>query len=41
MAAQADFDDRHRNSDMAKILDDGFLRVYRYRRRPQRRPPPG
>lgn len=29
MAAQL-FGDRHRDGDSAKILDDGFLRVYRY-----------
>ncbi len=30
MAAQADFDNRHHAGDTAKVLDDGFLRVYRY-----------
>lgn len=30
MAAQADFDNRHKSSDAAKVTDDGFLRVYRY-----------
>ncbi len=30
MAAQADFENRHRSSDKAKITDGGFLRVYRY-----------
>lgn len=30
MAAQADFENRHRSSDSAKVTDGGFLRVYRY-----------
>jgi len=29
MAAQL-FGDRHRDGDTARILDEGFLRVYRY-----------
>ena len=30
MAAQADFENRYRSSDKAKVSDGGFLRVYRY-----------
>lgn len=32
MAAQADFGDRHRKKDKAKVLDRGELRVFRYER---------
>lgn len=40
MAAQADFDHRHRSSDAAKVLDRGFLRVYRYPASRNDSPPP-
>lgn len=40
MAAQADFHDRHRKSDKAKVLDRGYLRVYRYPPERNDSPPP-
>jgi hypothetical protein len=40
MATQADFNDRHRNSDVAKVLDRGYLRVYRYPPDRNDSPPP-
>ena len=40
LAAQADFNNRHRSSDVAKLLDDGFLRVYRYGADRNDSPPP-
>jgi hypothetical protein len=40
MAAQADFDNRHRDSDVAQVLDQGFLRVYRYGPDRNDSPPP-
>jgi hypothetical protein len=40
MAAQADFNDRHRSSDVAKILKRGYLRVYRYPPDRNDAPPP-
>jgi hypothetical protein len=40
MAAQADFNDRHRRSDVAKVLDRGFLRVYRFSSDRNDSPPP-
>jgi hypothetical protein len=40
MRAQGDFDGRHRDSDAAKILDRGFLRVYRYPAERNDSPPP-
>ncbi len=40
MAAQADFNNRHQNSDVAHIPKDGFLRVYRYGPDRNDSPPP-
>lgn len=40
MATQADFNNRHRSSDVAKLLDKGFLRVYRYAADRNDSPPP-
>ncbi len=40
LAAQADFDDRHKDRDVAQVLDDGFLRVYRYPADRNDSPPP-
>ena len=40
LAAQADFDNRHRNSDVARVSTDGFLRVYRYPPDRNDSPPP-
>lgn len=40
MAAQGDFDHRHRDSDAAQILKKGFLRVYRYPADRNDAPPP-
>lgn len=37
---RADFNDRHRSGDAAKILDQGFLRVYRYPADRNDSPPP-
>lgn len=40
VAAQADFDNRHRDSDVAQVLKEGFLRVYRYGPDRNDSPPP-
>lgn len=40
LAAQADFDDRHKDRDVAQVFDDGFLRVYRYPADRNDSPPP-
>ncbi len=40
MAAQADFNNRHRSSDVAPVRDEGFLRVYRYGADRNDSPPP-
>jgi hypothetical protein len=40
MAAQADFENRHKRSDVAELLDAGFLRVYRYGPERNDSPPP-
>lgn len=40
MAAQADFEDRHKDGDVAQVLREGFLRVYRYPADRNDSPPP-
>lgn len=40
MAAQADFNDRHSGGDVARVLDRGYLRVYRYGADVNDSPPP-
>ena len=40
MAAQADFNNRHKDSDVAQVLKRGFLRVYRYPADRNDSPPP-
>jgi hypothetical protein len=40
LAAQADFNDRPRDGDVARILDRGFLRDYRYPADRNDSPPP-
>jgi hypothetical protein len=40
MSAQADFNNRHRSSDVAEVLTQGFLRVYRYSADRNDSPPP-
>ena len=40
MRAQGDFENRHRARDAAKILQEGFLRVYRYPAERNDAPPP-
>jgi hypothetical protein len=40
LAAQADFGNRHRSGDVAEVLRQGFLRVYRYPAARNDSPPP-